>query len=342
MFNTKLTCVAMVLVTAGMFGFTPRAYAYTCTALIPTTTLTIPDMVVTRDTAIGSVIGTAVSTGTLSTYQCTNEAPVLTFQSYGVKGYGTSSTAINGRNVYLLGPASTGIGYTVQMESNSACVSVKNYYLVSGSNIGYACHVNGMFPNQPIQGSLGFTFYKVANVTSSSVPAQSLASFILQNDKSVYQSPEALIQSTAFKIRSYGCTLSNTAITVPMGTVNSSKFSSSSYGATMPEIYFSIPLACDVGTAVKLQIDPGASGTVDYRNGVLMLDPSTSGTAATGVALQILRNGSPLTTGAKISIGTPSATGVFDIVLSARYFRSAATVTAGQASASATFTLIYN
>ena len=228
------------------------------------------------------------------------------------------------------------------MESNSGCVSYKNVYLTGGSNVVYPCSINGFCPTQPMQGSVGFTFYKVANVTSSSVPAQSLGSIILVNDKSSYQSPEALIQSTEFKIRSYGCTLSNTAITVPMGTVNSSNFPSSSYGVTMPAKSFSIPLACDVGTAVKLQIDSGASGTVDYRQGVLMLDPSTSGTAATGVALQILRNGSPLTIGSQISIGSPSATGVFDIALSARYFRSAGTVTAGQASASATFTLTYN
>ncbi len=339
MFNTKRLIQAVLLALIGGFMFVPQALAYTCTTVTTSSTVTIPNMTVRRDVAVGSVIGTAISTGKISAFNCTDSAPASNDQKIGFKGYGTKSTQINGGNVYRLGPASTGIGYTISGQS----VDCSGTYLLSSSNdILYSCGAVPSLPTQPVAETLIFTFYKIGDVAATSVPAQQLAGLLLQNSAITTQAPESAIMSSAFKVTSLGCTLTNTAISVPMGTVNSSNFSGTSYGSTMSAKAFSIPLTCDSGTAVTMQIDAGASGTVAYKMGVLQLDSATSGTAATGVGLQILRNGSPLVLGTAISIGTPSATGAFDIPLSARYFRSAATVTAGQANASATFTMTYN
>lgn len=339
MFDIKVALLTVLLALAGTFVFIPQASAYTCSTVTPTTTVTIPDMTIRRDVAVGSVIGTAISTGAISAFTCTNEAPKLTDQKIGVKGYGTKSTQINGGNVYRLGPASSGIGYTISA-STTDCAGTT--VMSASSDSYYNCGAAPLLATQPVQETLTFTFYKIGDVTAASIPAQQLAGVIMLNNTTTSVSPEPAVMSSAFKVTSLGCTVTSTAITVPMGTVNSSNFSGTKYGATMAAKAFSIPLTCDVGTAVTLQIDSGAAGTVAYKMGVLALDAATSGTAATGVGLQILRNASPLVLGSAISIGTPTATGAYNIPLTARYFRSAATVTAGQANASATFTLTYN
>lgn len=133
------------------------------------------------------------------------------------------------------------------------------------------------------------------------------------------------------------CTVKTTSIPVPLGNKVSADFAGP--GSTTRDEAFNIPLSCTAGTKVNVTLDgtPHPSGA----SGVLALSPSTTGTVATGVGVQILYKNTPVTFGRKISTGTAAA-GDYTIPLVGRYYQTDAKVTGGEANATATFTMTYN
>ncbi|WP_185735998.1 fimbrial protein [Burkholderia cepacia] len=122
-------------------------------------------------------------------------------------------------------------------------------------------------------------------------------------------------------------------------------------GSTTPERDFSIVLNCsggDEGTSTKAYVtltDNSNQGNLSDR---LSLSPDSG---ASGVAVQILRNGKPLNFGPDSSsagnpnqwqAGTiPQGMGVFTIPLTARYIQTDTKMKGGKADAVATFTMSY-
>jgi len=140
-------------------------------------------------------------------------------------------------------------------------------------------------------------------------------------------------------IQPVACSVTNTSITVPMGTVLQAKFTGT--GSTTDAQTFSIPLNCDSGTKVHITLSAGSSGSFSTTSGILNLDSSSGSTTATGVGLQLLYNSSPVTLGSLLNIATTSSSGSYSIPLTAQYYQTASTITAGTANASATFTMTY-
>ncbi|AMP16315.1 fimbrial protein [Collimonas pratensis] len=132
------------------------------------------------------------------------------------------------------------------------------------------------------------------------------------------------------------CSVTDTSITVPMGSVNQSEFGG--VGTSAGTRNFSVPLDCAAGTKVSITL----TGTPDSSGipGVLALSPST-GTVAQGVGLQLLHNNVPVTFDAPIDAGTAASAGAYNIPFVARYYRTAA-IWPGLANSSATFTMTYN
>ncbi|WPU21033.1 fimbrial protein [Cedecea neteri] len=133
------------------------------------------------------------------------------------------------------------------------------------------------------------------------------------------------------------CTVTNTSISVPLGTKMTTDFTG--VGSTTKDEAFNIPLNCNANTRVKVTLD----GTADPSGakGVLALSPSSGEKVATGVGVQVLYNKNPVTFGSLISIGT-AGSGAYNIPLVGRYYQTAAKVTGGKANATATFTMTYN
>lgn len=134
------------------------------------------------------------------------------------------------------------------------------------------------------------------------------------------------------------CSVTQSTINVAMGDVKKNTFTGP--GSTSAAQSFSIPLNCDSNTKINLTLDAGSAGSYDSSNGILNLDSSDS-ESASGVGLQILYNSSPVALGTAFSIGTATSDGVYTIPMTARYYQTASSVTAGAANASATFTMTY-
>ncbi|MGR2705476.1 hypothetical protein B7453_17805 [Pseudomonas sp. IB20] len=317
------------------------AKAYTCNVSTPSTTLTIPNMVISRDAPIGTKIGSTLSTGALNAYSCTNQAPVMQRQTFGVGALGARGTSINGRNIYLLGDS--GVGYTVGLTYKD-CDGSSGYIDDSTAgifNLGpdtySSCGAYTMLP-QPMVLTIFLDFYKVGDLKRGSVAAQGVAAAITKIDNSrTYNS--AVVRSSAFTLSSQGCSVSSTVISVPMGTINSSEFTG--VGSATGDKSFSIPLNCDASTKVGLSVTGGSAGNSSASNGLINLDSSSSSTVASGIKLQILKDGNPIQLGSFIDIGTVASEGVLSIPLTARYYQSGTPITGGVANGSATFTLRY-
>lgn len=133
------------------------------------------------------------------------------------------------------------------------------------------------------------------------------------------------------------CTVTNTSISVPLGQKMTAEFTG--VGSTTRNEPFNIPLNCNANTRVKVTLDGTAHSS--GAAGVLALSPSSGGTVATGVGVQVLYNNNPVSFGTLINIGT-AGSGAYNIPLVGRYYQTNARVTGGQANATATFTMTYN
>ncbi|CAI1072360.1 fimbrial protein [Serratia quinivorans] len=133
------------------------------------------------------------------------------------------------------------------------------------------------------------------------------------------------------------CSVNNPSIQVPMGNILKSRFSGA--GSSVGDTRFAIDLDCDAGTKVTLTLD--GSAVSSSANRVLALTNATAADTAAGVGIQMLYNDAPVTLGSALSIGTPTTAGTYSIPLTARYYQTGSTVTAGTANGTATFTLTY-
>ncbi|MEB7538542.1 fimbrial protein [Pantoea anthophila] len=317
-----------------------QAQAYTCSTITTSTVLTPPSVTLQRDLPVGSLIGSEIVSGSVQTFSCSNTSPALTYQEFGVKGYGTYVMTINGRRIYSTNVA--GIGYAVGATSVNNCT---NTAYVDGTQTGdgnannrLMCFVNGVFGNQPVTAQARIQFYKTAQTTGTgTVSARQVSSFILRNDQANWALPESAISIAAFNVTTIACTVSNTVISVPMGTVEKRAFSGvGTWPGDANTRSFTIPLNCNAGTRVNVQIDGSAQNA---SQGVLNLTGGTG--SASGVGIQLLYNSNPLPLGSAINTGTASSEGAYSIPLQARYYQTSSNIVPGAANASATFTLTY-
>lgn len=136
------------------------------------------------------------------------------------------------------------------------------------------------------------------------------------------------------------CTVDNPSINVPLGTTTSSAFTG--VGSTANTRNFTVSLTCSQAASAKITLVPGSSGAFNAANGVINLDPATTGTAATGVGIQLLYNNAVAPLNSAISVGSVATSGTLTVPLSARYYQTASTVTGGVANGTATFNMTYN
>lgn len=106
-------------------------------------------------------------------------------------------------------------------------------------------------------------------------------------------------------------------------------------GTTAGDTPFSIKLNCTANLPLEITLD--ANNPHSVRDGVLNTI-SQSG-SATGVGVQITRNGQPVRLRREIDVTTTG--GPFDIQFGARYYRTSGTLRPGLVAATATYTLTY-
>lgn len=333
---------ALIIAASGLLVFiTMDAQAFTCSTTTSSTVLTPPAVTLQRDLPVGSLIGSEVVSGQVQTFTCSNTpSPSVTYQEFGVKGYGTYVTTINGLRVYSTNVA--GVGYAIGGTMVNNCANtgyVDGTHTAGGiADNRVLCSVNGLFGHQPLIGQARVRFYKTAQTTGTgTVSARTVGAFILRHDKSIWQNPESAINIAAFNVTTIACTVSNTAISVPMGTVEKRAFNGQgTWPGDSNTRSFTIPLSCNAGTRVNLQIDGSAQNA---SQGVLNLNGGSG--SASGVGVQLLYNNAPLPLSTSLNTGVASSEGVFSIPLQARYYQTDSNIIPGVANASATFTLTY-
>jgi type 1 fimbria pilin len=134
------------------------------------------------------------------------------------------------------------------------------------------------------------------------------------------------------------CSVTNTSINVPMGNVQRSTFTGVGYEGS--PVQFLIPLNCDAGTRVNFRIDATADSS--GVPGVMAINSSSTGNAASGVGIKITRNGAAVAFGTTVPVVVTTNSGAYNIPFVANYYQTNPSVKAGQANGTATFTMTYN
>lgn len=152
-----LAVIACILYGVG----TACGATYTCISN-GSRTLTIPSMTVMRDAAIGSEIMT-VSASNVVAYGCAvNSASDKSYgEFFGVRGYGVPAGQINGRNIYVLGSAATGVGYAIY----AATQDVKSYITAGDNELDVSSNATTLGASNRTASALRLTFYKIGPIT---------------------------------------------------------------------------------------------------------------------------------------------------------------------------------
>lgn len=333
------TSLWLSLMGATALLYTVSAQAYVCSTLVRGTLITVPDISIPGDLPLYTQIGPTVETGAVGAFRCTNSAPMLTYQEFGITSYGArTGLKINTALLFKLGDS--GIGYTVQGVDLGF---FRDYVYIDGTNningdISYRVIAQwpGFLSVQPMTSIIILRFYKIGNINAGIVPSFGVAATILRNNKSTWLSPESLVALSAFNVTVSACTVTTPTITVAMGDIKTSAFTG--IGSNAGTKNFAIELNCVASAKVALKLD--ATGVPNTR-GVMALSPSTSPPAATGVGIQLLNGINPVTFGIPIVITNSTPSGAYSIPLSARYYQTQSTITPGLANGTATFTITY-
>jgi type 1 fimbria pilin len=130
------------------------------------------------------------------------------------------------------------------------------------------------------------------------------------------------------------CSINNTVINVRLDNAVEADFSG--VGSVAKPKDFTVGVNCASGTQVKMTLDGKLAGPT----GVLALNAGTD--QASGIGIQLLKDGTPVDLGTELNFGTATMTGNLLLPLTARYYQTAASIAGGKTNASATFTMTYN
>ncbi len=314
------------------------ALAFTCTTVSTSTIIQPKTISVQRDLPVGALI-TQVVSDVVTSFNCSNEEPRLTYQEVGIKGYGTYVGDFDGKRVYKTNI--DGVGYAIGVRVVNGCgAGIERW--VNGTNQENPnhylyCAVNGMFFTYPMQHKALINFYKTASSTGTgTMSGKLMGAFILKNNQSTWQT-EARFSIGSVAVEKLSCTLGSAAINVAMGEVPVGAFKGP--GTSPPEgrtKSFGIPLTCPKGASINLQLDGTAH---DAEKGMLKL--SNNASSATGVVIQMLYDDKPVELSKRFKWQTTDAEGTYSIPLKARYVQTDNSIVPGVANGSATFTLTY-
>lgn len=323
--------ILLTLLSGAALYFTPAAHA-DCT-VTTSSNISVPNLVVQRDAPVGSQIGSEVVGSAVTFYTC---ATVFTSPSinWGVKSHGSYVMTVNARRIYSTNIA--GIGYALGIEDTSYCAGTSGYITGNSDQLMLCQKQMGTFATYTASGKARLTFYKTAQTTGSGTVNSATIGASILNDAGTWRAESALAMNS-FNVSTTACSVTNASIKVPLGNVLSTQFTG--VGSTAAEKNFTIDLDCNAATRVNLTLEGAhdASGVA----GALALTPSTSGATASGVAVQVLYNSSPVTFGTMFNTTTTATKGTYSIPLKAQYYQTATKITGGHADSVATFTLTY-
>lgn len=197
------------------------------------------------------------------------------------------------------------------------------------SGRGMPLNVNNVFTDT-------FELVKTGPIASGILPAMNLQYFHATPTSNNVNAYLFSLNIPEMPVRAVACTVTQASVVVPMGDfIPKTRFSGP--GSTDTDVPFNVALNCDSGAQINIQLDGVAAGGAP---GVLRLNAQAG--AASGLGVQVLSGGLPVTFGVPMPIGSATVNGPYAIDFVARYYQVDAVVESGVANATATFTMTYD
>ncbi|MBL5825930.1 fimbrial protein [Serratia fonticola] len=193
--------------------------------------------------------------------------------------------------------------------------------------------INSGNPRWSDIGATNMILQKVGRISQGGVvPGGLLARWRTSDNKMLLT-----LNLNSFTVNVLGCAVTTPTVSVPMGTVHRVQFKG--VGSTVGNASFSIGMNCDTAISPTVTF----SGTPDSNapSTVLALNNLGGGTTASGVGVQMVYKGTPVTLNSAVSLGTTTSAGLLTMDLNARYYQTASVITGGEANATAYFTINY-
>lgn len=294
-----------------------------CTNKISTYTKTVNfgTVIVQRDAVPGSIVATQSVQGTVN-IECTGSEPHI----YIEKMY-TPLTAF-GNNVYDIGVN----GFGLRLSENGTNGDMHHYFPVTIQ--GWTGGTTGNWTNENYL--YKFEIIKISNFASSGyIRTGMFAETSFQNEFYI-----GYFNIGGGNLQVVQCSINTPSLTFPIGDIKAASFGTTV--GTIPanaQSTQNLGLNCDYGANINVSLS-GVRNPDVANNSVLALTNQGSAGVATGVGVQLLYNGAPLSINNRIVLKR-SAGGQETFPLTARYYQTKNTVTTGTANTSATLNITY-
>lgn len=346
----RLDCLVALGVIFFMYSL--NANANTCTNKIGSASISVGNIIVQRDLAVGSAISNEIIGSEVLAYTCA--ITDYNGDRAGVKSnilpfYGMSS---DGDRIYKTNLPGVGvtIGVTDRTIEGSSYTNIYSGFIGQPDKYGLNPDVDSFYGGWRTS-NLNTThyhyltpkvrFWKIGPIQSGILAGQ-YATY-KANGNSAFNGPWAPDESLNFAsgtITQVACSIRTPNLTFPIGDVLASYFGSTvgtiPSGAQNTQY---LGLDCDAGANINVTLQGTQNPDVSTTS-VLALTGQGNADVARGVGVQLLYNGAPLVLNNRIVL-KQSAGGQETFPLTARYYQTKTSVSTGKANASATLDLTY-
>ena len=278
----------MMLIFVGLScGAAHAASGCTVMGMAGDSTITIPNMTVSRDTAIGQVIGTTRSTPPILQVSCTNYIPPLTVSEIAARDIARATSTMSVLD--SAGVAIPGLGVKI---SNTYCTGVV-------AQRSTRCSGTGSVNDDPIGVPVSYPaifleFIKTANTLSAATLGS--GNVFRMSIPSMPNTTQTYSIGNSATITANVCRFT-IPVAVPLGSLTRASIATGTPG---PTTSFRLEIDCDAGTQAKVRFDVTGSSTTEASSGLINnaapTDPAANvqvqllDSAGNAVALNVDRN----------------------------------------------------
>lgn len=298
-------------------------------------------VVVQRDVGVGEPISDWLVSNQGMAYQdCNYDATPQYVIKAGIKNTGSrASVNWNGEAVFNSNVAGVGFVFEGRSSVDSNPLPENWIGIASGQSQVFTLQISHSVGYHPsINDQARIRLIKTGDITPGTLSGN-LGRFIAGTQENGQWSYEIPITFSGGQITTIACSVTTPDVNVPLGQHQKAEFSGPGTGTGWQA--FNIGLDCDKSARINVQID----AVQDPSNvaGVMKLDSAPGDMAATGIGVQLFfaPDNSAVQFGQSRYYYTSPNGGTETVQLKARYYQTAATITAGVANATATFTLTY-
>lgn len=297
-----------------LFIISDSAFSACTRAGSQTTQVSFGNILVQRDTAIGSTIaeGTATVPSGVRLLDCSGSGTSHYLMQYGtpVSGY-----------AHIYHTNLDGVGISVRdsgniwFENPSSSLSWGNSSVYSGRSY----HVS---------------LIKIGDITPGALSLNTIGvGYVESNPSNIYLT----LNMAGGRVDVAACNVSTPVVNVELGNYLSTDFT----GVNDTTVAKSVPITLDCSSGSRINaLVTADSDTSTSQQGAIKL--SAGGDTASGVAVQLLdKNNVPVKLNQKFLVSTTTSEGQFNFNWTARYLQTQSTVTLGDANATATLALTY-